>query len=306
MSNTTYFKIPLPGENSRDWVTLLNEALSRLTEVIVRTQLPAGTTLRWGNIAGGAYLEVSAEAGVVVKGGLDHGTQPARNLRLPQGEAFPESFATGSIFLRTDSNTLYYRSSEGAWVALSGLDGAALADAGAILVSDLGSHAKGTFLVSDGDDGIQTVIPAADDRIPVPKASNANGWTFKSALDLLGLVLTKGQLVTGVNGEDAAQVVDAGPDGQLLVADSTEDAGLVYRSLTTLLAGLLPDLGQLMAGTGGGSVTPIAAPAADGMVLTSRAASVGGAKWSRQDELVALPDVRTRVAGDNFNFLHYV
>lgn len=297
MSDTTYFRLPLVGDGSQDWVSQLNQTLSKLTEVIVRTQLPSGTTLRWGDVAGGKYLEVSADGGVLVIGGLNHGSTPGSNFRVPQGASLPDTYGPGTLFLNMGDGTLKYRNAaNNAWVTLGAADEAAIVAAGALLVGDLGA-AKGTIPVSDGAGDVQHVVPGANNTILTPASATASGWTFKTVLALLGLALTKGHLAVGVDGAAAAASLAPGADGTILTALSSESSGLIYKTLSSLLGAILTAKGQLLSG-GGGSVTVVAAPAADGYVPVSKAAEASGVLWTNPALLGLAPGADAEVAAD--------
>ena len=226
MATTTYFDIQVPGANSQDWITMLNRALSAITEKMVLTQLPTGASvLRWGDIAGGKYLEVSASGGVRVVGGADLGATPTKNLRVQQGEEFPTDYWLGMLFLRTDTETLYFRGVS-TWVEVGTLDVSA---SGGILVTDLGSQ-KGSTVVSNGSGGMSNVAPGANKTVLVSDSTQASGWNLSTVLNLLGFALTKGQIPIGLGG-NAAAALSPGGDGDLLVADAAETAGLRWTTL---------------------------------------------------------------------------
>jgi hypothetical protein len=302
MASTTYHGIPLPGDGSQDWVTVLNRALSAITEKMVRQQLPEGTTLRWGDIAGGNYLEVSASGGIRVIGGLDHGTSPARNLRLPQGDDFPESANEGSVFLRTDTGVLWYFW-DGDWTQLGAMDGSAVADAGGLLVEDLGTT-KGSFAVANGTGGVENVVPGVNRTVLTSSSVGASGWSLSTVLTLLGYALSKGALPVGLGG-NAAAALAPGSDGEVLVADSEELSGLRWAALADVLAAILTDRGQLLAGTPMGPAA-VDAPESDGQVLVADATESTGVKWVDQSELGSLPGARTRAAGDLYLYANFI
>lgn len=299
--NTTFFNITLPGENNRDWMTALNDALSRITENVVRTQLPPGTTLRWGDIAGGKYLEVSS-AGVRVVGGLNHGTTPGSNFRIPQGESFPIDFDTGTFFHRTDEDIVYFRSAAGAWIPLDGLSSEAMSALGALLVSDLGAD-LGSFPVSDGAGGIEHVIPGHYYEILVSDDTTANGWRTASIQDVIGEILNKGQILVGTApGSPAA--FESAAHGTILQGDNTKPSGVQWNSLATILGAYLSLKGQLL---GRGATGPVAVdvPTAEAQVLVSDSTVDSGMRWVNQSELGVIPGERTRVAGDLYLYANF-
>ena len=300
MATTTYFDIQVPGANSQDWITMLNRALSAITEKMVLTQLPTGASImRWGDIAGGKYLEVSASGGVRVVGGADLGATPTKNLRVQQGEEFPTDHWLGMLFLRTDTETLYFRGATG-WVEVGTLD---VAVAGGLLVTDLGSG-KGSMAVSDGVGDVANVTPGANKTVLISDSGTASGWNLSTVLSLLGFVLGKGGIPIGLS-SDGAGVLAPGGDGELLVADSGETQGARWSTISDILETIIADHGALLVmGTDG--PTAVDAPTADAQVLVSDAAEVAGVKWVNQSKLGALPGTRTRVAGDLYLHANYI
>ena len=301
MSKTTYFDIDLPSADNRDWSTVLNDVLSKITEKMVRTQLPAGTTLRWGDIAGGKYLEVSTQ-GVRVIGGLNHGLVAGSSFRIPQGEDFPGDPGVGEMFLRTDEDILY-RWNCTSWLVISGVDASILTALGALMVSDLGED-KGSYPVSDGAGGIEHVVPGGDGTVPTSDSTQPNGWSLRDVMDLLGLSLSAGQIPIGAGG-DTAEALSPGADGELLVSDSAQTLKVKWQSVVDMLATLLTSKGQLIGRSAGGPVA-VPAPAANGQVLIGDSAAVSGTRWAPQSELGAVPGVGTRAAADLFNYYNFI
>lgn len=300
MAATTYFNIQLPGANSQDWITVLNRAFSAITEKMVLTQLPDGATvMRWGDIAGGKYLEVSASGGVRVVGGADLGATPTKNLRVQQGEEFPTDYWLGMLFLRTDTETLYFRGIS-AWVEVGTLD---VAVAGGLLVEDLGAT-RGSMAVSNGTGSVANVVPGANKTVLVSDSGTASGWNLSTVLALLGFVLGKGGIPIGMSG-NAGGVLAPGSNGELLVADSGEAKGARWSTISDILETIIADHGALLV-MGSSGPTAVDAPTADAQVLVSDAAEVAGVKWVNQSELGALPGARTRVAADLFLHANYI
>lgn len=300
MNTTSYFSIQLPVENAQDWVSSLNAAISRVTEKMVRLQMPAGTTLRWGDIAGGHYLEATA-LGVVVVGGLNHGATPGSNFRLPQGEAFPAEPGLGELFFKTDEPAVYYFDGEG-WVLFSGVTDTVITTAGGVLVTDYGST-KGNFLVRNAGGTLSVRAPGADGTVLRAKASTTTGWEAVTAFDLIGALLTKGQLVVGT-GSGHAQGLSPGADGTVLSPLASEPTGYTWVTVASLLSSIVTAKGQLVGfGTG---PTAVPAPTAPGQVLIADPASPTGVRWANQSELTSVAERRTRDAADYFNYLNFI
>ena len=300
MATTTYFNIQVPGSGSQDWITTLNRALSTITEKMVLTQLPTGATvMRWGDIAGGKYLEVAASGGVRIVGGLDLGATPSKNLRVQQGESFPVNYWLGMLFLRTDTETLYFRGAS-AWVEVGTLD---VAVAGGLLTADLGED-LGSFAVSDGDGGVENVAPGADRTVLTSDSSDPSGWSLSTVLALLGFVLGKGEIPIGLGG-DTAGVLTPGSNGQIFVADDGETTGVRWASISDILETIIADHGQLLV-MGSAGPTAVPAPTANTQVLVADSATEAGVKWVDQSELGVVPGARTRVAADLFLHANYI
>ena len=298
MATTTYFDVQLPGSGAQDWVTLLNRALSTITEKMVLQQLPTGVTMRWGDIAGGKYLEVSA-TGVKVVGGLDLGIVPTKNLRPQQGTSFPVDYWLGMLFLRTDTETLYFRGAVD-WVAIGTVDVSAV---GGLVLTDLGVD-LGSMVVSDGAAGVTNVVPGADNTVLISDSGSASGWSLSTVLALLGFELAKGEIPIGL-GTSTAGALAPGADDTLLVADSGEAEGLRWATIETILTAIIADHGQLLVqGLSGPEGAP--APASNDRVLVSDSATSAGVKWVEQSELGAIPGTRTRVAGDLYLHANYI
>lgn len=299
MSTTTYFEIDLPSASSRDVVTELNNAISLLTRRVARMQLPAGTALRWGDIANGRYIEATS-TGVRVYGGLDHGSAPGTGFRIPQGDTFPADPGLGAFFLRSDEKNVYYFDGT-SWVLFSVHDADTIAALGAILESSLGSK-KGTFPVSDGAGGRTSAIPGDDGTILVSDASSGNGWDAQTRAQFLGAFIGKGAIPVGLGG-DVAGALSAGDDGTVVMADSSSEAGVRYATSAEVLGNILTAQGQLL----GFQASPVAVPAAasNSRVLVSDTNSVGGVRWAQQSELADVSGVGDTSALDLFNFHNF-
>jgi hypothetical protein len=302
LSTTTYYSIQLPGEGDQDWVTKLNQALATITEKMVRNQMPSSATLRWGDISGGNYIEVSSTDGVKIVGGLHHGTTPGRSLRLPQGEEFPSDPAVGQVFLRSDEGLLYFYY-DGDWQALSNPSSESVSAAGGLLVTDLGTDLGG-IVVSDGEGATEIVAPGADNTVLASASESTTGWALRTVLQLLGFALAKGELAVGV-GSETAEPLEPGADGEVLVADADEDQGLRWASVAALVNEFFSTKGQILA-RGASDPVAVDAPASNNQVLISDSSAGAGARWADQSELGALPGTRTRVAGDLYLYANYL
>lgn len=294
MANTTFYGIPLPADGAQDWVPVLNRVLSMITESMRRNQKPSSANLLWGDISGNKYLLVDA-GGVKAIGGLDTTLQPTKNFVLESGSDFPATYATNQLFVK---DGVAYRRTSSAWVALGQTDGDVIVEAGGVLITDFGG-VLGTFLVSDGDEGVTQVSPGADGTICVADSGSATGWTLQTPSEILATVTSaKGDLIT--RGAGATEVVPVGANGTMLTADSTAAGGMAWKTFASRLALSFSAKGQILAGTGASAFAAVPAPAANDYVQISDSTQATGMRWVPQSELGSLPGARTRAAADLF------
>jgi len=284
MSTTSYYDITLVNDGTVDWGSVLNEALSRITEILVRNQRPSAVNLTWGDLTNGHYVACDG-AKISFTGDVEFSGQPLTNIVCEQGTSYPAAPTLGQLFYRTDTSIFYVY--DGGWDALGAVTAGAVAAAGALMDTELTN--KGEIIVrGNGGVGSRDVIDpsAADGYLMLSDSTTATGW----ALTALGAALFNnmgavGDLYVG-RGAGSGSNLSVGPDGYRLVADSTHVSGMRWKSASATLGAIFTAKGDILVGTG--AEASVAVPAGlDGKVLVTDSTKAAGVDWMDPDTVVA-------------------
>lgn len=142
-----------------------------------------------------------------------------------------------------------------------------------------------------GQDGTSATGHSATAKIRSVWTATDAQESNRAVSQTVGQVAAKGDLLLG-SGVNALTKLAVGPDGQVLVADSTQTGGAHWRALTESdIANLVTDLNarvvkSLLSGKGSlvgasAAATPADIPVgADGTILTADSTQANGVKWA--------------------------
>lgn len=266
MATTPNFGIPLIDAGVRDPVQKINQILNAIDALLLENQIPGVTSLKWGDILAGRYLEARG-AGVTVHGSLDVAQNQILGLVVERGNAFPGAPVAGQLFYRDDLSTLYVYT--GAWTAAGAVNAGSVDAAGAVMVTDYGA-VEGTVLAIVGG------VPAA--VLPVGPASiliwDGVSTSFKTLDDALYSSYTEGSLTIGAAAPGTATTLAAGALDRVLAVGA--GAGkLEWRTPLSAFGKATGAKGDIAIGTGAGTAAMHAVPA-DGSILIADSAEPDG------------------------------
>lgn len=133
-------------------------------------------------------------------------------------------------------------------------------------------------LLVSTDDSQWIQIGGQDPFGPVLTFNTRTGNVTFEASDVEGTFTAKGQLYAGT-GSGTGELLSAGTDNYLLVADSSQAAGLRYQSVLSAIEGAFTAKGELLVGTGSGT-GELLSVGSDTYVLTADSTQTPGIKWA--------------------------
>jgi hypothetical protein len=272
MATTANYKISLIEEGTYDWKQAFDQIIDAIDTVLAKNQMPSGLSLKWGDIANGAYLEVDA-AGPKCHGNLDMLLNQLQNVTIHNGSSLPSSGVAGQLFYNTTNLTLYV-SSGATWAAIGAVTAAAVQAAGAVLQSDLASSA-GVLLTRNAALALTSVAPTAINQVAVSAANNT--LVFQSISDFFATGQAQGSLRVG-SGADAEAFLplpSVDPEGQILTVSDAAGNKIAWRTPASALGAVFGAKGQVAIGSAAGTLALTAAPL-DNQVLVGDPTQVSG------------------------------
>ena len=299
---TPYYGLILVRESDQDWGADLNRVVSDTTKLLALNQKPSNVNIRWGDIAGGKYLECNA-SGLQLRGDVNYSLGLAKNFCFNRGTSFPADFTDGVPFLRTDTSTMYVRIS-GAWVALSTITAGAIQGAGGLIRADLGSGVGdlGNFGVYNPAGGVYVFTPASNQgRVLVADSGQAGGWRWRLPHEAVAIAFAgKGSLQLG-SGASAGTFLDLPVDATLrfLRRNDAAPGGLEWVSDLSGLTRVFTAKGQLLVSSASEAGDLLGAPTL-GQILIGDPGTTLGVRWGNQSELGAVPGAAQTNAANIF------
>lgn len=237
MAKTTNYGIPLIDEGAQDWKTPFDQILEAVDRTLAVNQKPSTTSLKWGDVTNGLYLESNA-LGLQSYGPLNMGGNQVQNLVLHTVSQLPASGTAGQI-LYNQSNGIPYVYASGSWKPIglnlsAGSPASAFADLGLVTRSEWGNN-KGSVLAKGDGTSLVSISPASTGQVLGFKANGATQeLAFSSIGTWVGVGLTKGKIWAG-SGTDTAVAMDAPTSDQLLVGDPTTSTGWKFSKVADIL-----------------------------------------------------------------------
>ena len=187
MANTTNYSLPLIDRGAQDWKQAFDQIIESIDNLLAVNQMPANTTLQWGDVVNGNYLQVDS-TGIKCVGNVNFGSNELQYVAVHKGPDLPSTAVSGQLFFKTADSTLYVYSGA-SWIATGALTSASVKAAGGIVSTDVPTGA-GTILTRSASGDLTSITPSGANKIPVSASNGSIAFSdlHASAASLLSLI----------------------------------------------------------------------------------------------------------------------
>lgn len=280
MSQTTNYSIPFIPEGAQDWKQSFDQILESLDATLAKNRRPTSSTLSWGDISGGMYLESTA-LGIRSHGSMDMLGNPTKNFVVESFSTLPSTGYYGQIAVQTSNNTPYIYLN-GVWKPFA-IPASGLGQLGIINNTDHYNARGGVVWREVDGSGVSVVKAHYGNEDGELLAWNGMEPYYVATRNIVGRALARGSVWSSATGEaDAnASAINLPADAlnrvggvHILVGDSSQAAGLSWMSLRAGLLTALSNRGELLVGTDTGGTT-LNAPKNNEILVGDTSSSTG-------------------------------